>query len=275
MEHETIKGFTPWAIIISALIISLALYWNASTINGGLSNLRDSVDKIQINAAAPAANTGTTGQAQATAQAAAKTADLSFTSDAKLYPSEGSSNAKVTVTEFYDFQCPYCGMAYGKNYAAQYADLIGSEQKVRALEKSGDVKFVFATLAFLGNESVTAAQAAFCAGEQGKFIEMHDAIFNAQTPQEDSGKYSAANLSIIAKNVAGLDQAAFTKCFGSCTVEHASDCSYGQTLSQMNQNGFTSAGVQGTPTFYVNNVQSSGSWTELKAKLQAAGVQAS
>ena len=217
----------------------------------------------------PSANTGTQQQQaaaqQASGQQAAITVDASKFSDTTLYPTLGPSNAKDTVIEFADFQCPYCALATGlpswtsQSQYSQYSDLIGAAGKIEDMAKQGQVRFIYVSMSFLGQESVYAAQAGICANQQGKFWELHDAIFNASTgPQEDTGKYSVPNLEIIASKISGLDQNKFKNCLESNSTL-ADVQSIGQTAS--------SAGVSGTPFFVVNGQQVASSWSALQASL--------
>ncbi|MEK6828707.1 MAG: thioredoxin domain-containing protein, partial [Nanoarchaeota archaeon] len=147
-------------------------------------------------------------------------ADLAtFTSNPSLYPSLGPDDVTNVVVEFSDFQCPFCAMASGlpswvsgSQYQSQYGDLIGSAQKVQKMAKEGKLKFVYVSMSFLGEESVYAAEAGLCANEQGKFWEMHDAIFTAHDSKENNGKYSKDKLKIIAAKISGLDKTKFNSC---------------------------------------------------------------
>lgn len=83
----------------------------------------------------------------------------------------GSDSALVEVVEFADFECPACG-----NFATL------TEPDVRSrLVNSGQIRFRFMDFPLEGHANTRAAHnAAWCAGEQNKFWEMHDAIFQAQ-----------------------------------------------------------------------------------------------
>ncbi len=82
----------------------------------------------------------------------------------------GDPNAPVTIIEYGDYQCPFC--------ARFYTDV---EQFIRdEYIASGKVKMVFRNYAFLGPESVAAAEAAECAKDQGKFWEYHDQLYEAE-----------------------------------------------------------------------------------------------
>ncbi|MCX6749314.1 MAG: thioredoxin domain-containing protein [Candidatus Pacearchaeota archaeon] len=189
--------------------------------------------------------------------------DLSvFLDNPDLYPSLGPENAKDVVIEFSDFQCPFCAIVSGlpswlQTYQTQYADLINSAGKIQAMAEQGKLRFIYVPMSFLGEESVYAAEAAYCAHEQGKFWEMHDAIFTAHDSKENNGKYSIANLKILAKNIQGLDTSKFNKCLD--------DEKYATAVETTSSQASTAA--SGTPTFYVNGEKMSGSWTQLSAAL--------
>jgi len=116
----------------------------------------------------------------------------------------GNPNAPVKIIEYSDFQCPYC-KKFTDNTEAQIVD---------AYVKTGKVYFEYRALGFVGAESGRAAEAAYCAGDQGKFWEMHDAIF-ANQGAENSGALNDNHLLAFAKTISGLDIKKFSDCFGS------------------------------------------------------------
>jgi protein-disulfide isomerase len=139
-------------------------------------------------------------------------------------PSRGTPKAPVTIVEFSDFQCPYCVRARP------------AVKRVR--DEYGDrVRFVFRHFPLdFHAQAQKAGEAAACAGEQGKFWEMHDLLW------ENTSKLQVADLKAHAAAL-GLDGAAFGACLDS--GRHASlvesDLAAGQ--------GY---GVSGTPAFFVN-----------------------
>jgi len=143
-------------------------------------------------------------------------------------PSKGPATAKVTVAEFSDFQCPYCSRA---------------TPAVDALLKAypNDVKVVFFhyPLSFHEN-AMPSAIAAQCANLQGKFWEMHDKLFANQ------GALSADNFKAYAKDIA-LDEAKFTACLADPTTK---------AFVEKDMEMGNSAGVEGTPSFFLNGVSS-------------------
>jgi protein-disulfide isomerase len=111
----------------------------------------------------------------------------------------GSTNAPVTIDLYADFQCPYCG---------QFEPVV--EQLGPDYIDTGKVKVVFHNFAFIGDESVAAAQAAMCAGDQNKFWMFANDLYKHQGA-ENSGVFSSSNLKKLAA-AAGLDTAQFNSC---------------------------------------------------------------
>jgi len=144
-------------------------------------------------------------------------------------PFKGPEDAKVTVVEFSDFQCPYCSRAAGPT-----KELVEANEDVK-------VYFLHFPLSF-HKQAMPAALAAECAHQQDKFWEMHDKLFDNQSAL-DSGKYAAWAEEI------GLDKAKFEKCMADPKTEARvkADMAMGQE-----------AGVGGTPSFYINGVQHRG-----------------
>ncbi len=145
--------------------------------------------------------------------------------------SMGNSSAKVTVVEFADFQCPYC-----QNWFA-----VVEPQLVKDYVDTGKVKFVFRNFPFIGQDSVWAAEAAYCALDQNQFWQYHDYLYNHQG-QENSGAFSKANLESFAAKM-GLNTTQFDSCLES--DKYASKV-------QGDYNAGKNAGVTSTPSFFVN-----------------------
>ena len=147
-------------------------------------------------------------------------------------PAQGKSNAPVTIIEFADFRCPFCERFFGDAEKGILQDYVAT----------GKVKFYFRHYAFLGPASTVASEAAECANEQGQFWKFHDWMYNNQASESDTGYYSKDNLITYATNL-GLNKAKFANCLN--TDKYASavqqDLSEGQA-----------AGVQGTPTIFIN-----------------------
>ncbi len=146
-------------------------------------------------------------------------------------PSKGPENAPVTIIEFSDFECPYCSRA-----AKTIEQLFNNN--------AGRIRLVFRSypLPFHPNAK-KAAEAGLCANEQGKFWQLHDAMFaDQENLGVDAIKAKAA--------AAGLDAAAFATCLdsGKFAAQVEADMKVG-----------AEAGVEGTPVFIINGQLISGS----------------
>lgn len=177
----------------------------------------------------PAAGNNTTTQADTLAQRAAQGAALAVRSNDYIL---GDPTAPVTIIEFGDFQCPYCG-SFHQTVSPQLR-----EQYI----KTGKVKFIWRDFAFLGQESMDAARAARCAGEQEKFWDYHDYLFEHQNG-ENGGAFSIPNLKQFAR-ILGLNQTAFDRCIDDSQK-------YADAVLTDTKIG-REAGVNGTPTTFVN-----------------------
>ena len=137
---------------------------------------------------------------------------------------KGAANAKITLVEFSDFQCPYC---------SRFAPTLD-----QVMAKYGDrVRLVFRHLPLAIHPlAPKAAEASLCAEDQGKFWEMHDAMFRNQ------GALAAAGLKATAAGL-GLDAPAFASCLDSGTKSAA---------VQADAAAAHKAGIEGTPALFVN-----------------------
>lgn len=141
----------------------------------------------------------------------------------------GPADAKVTVIEYFDFECPPCGSYYPILNALE--------------EQHPDVRFVYRYFPLSGHmNAMNAALAAEAAAEQGKFVEMKKAIFEAQ---DEWGGKDAADASLFVKyaEAIGLDMQKWEAARESDAVQ--------KRVQDSLQNGVT-VGVRGTPTFYLN-----------------------
>ena len=118
----------------------------------------------------------------------------------------GSPDAPIKLEEYSDFQCPYCDR-FTKDTEAQIMD---------AYVTTGKVYFVYRSFgSWIGAESGDAAEAAYCAGDQGKFWEMHDIIFANQTG-ENVGNFTPKRLTAFAQTI-GLNATEYQSCFNGGT----------------------------------------------------------
>ncbi len=143
----------------------------------------------------------------------------------------GDPNAPIKIQEFSDFQCPYCAR-FHEETEQQIADTYVAD---------GTVYFVYRSFGnFIGAESKAAAEAAYCAGEQGKFWEYHDILFSNQTG-ENVGAFADRRLQAFAEALS-LDMDTFNSCLSSNK--------YADRVNQDRIDG-TAAGVTGTPAFLI------------------------
>lgn len=112
---------------------------------------------------------------------------------------------------------------------------------IKRYVESGKVKLVWHDFAWIGSESRQAAQAARCAGRQGKFWEYHDHLYNNQRG-ENRGQFSTDNLKRFAGEV-GLDGGSFSAC-----LERGEDL----PVIQQELTAARSEGITATPSFKLN-----------------------
>jgi protein-disulfide isomerase len=140
-------------------------------------------------------------------------------------PAKGPDNAPVTIVEFSDFECPFCLR-------------INPTLKQVMEEYEGQVRLVFRQFPLnnIHPNAQKAAEASLCADAQGRFWEMHDAMFD--NPRE----LAVADLKTRAAEI-GLDEEAFATCLdtGEFADKVTADLNAGRAL-----------GVSGTPALYIN-----------------------
>jgi protein-disulfide isomerase len=145
-------------------------------------------------------------------------------------PSKGPANAPVTIVEFSDYECPYCSRA---------------EEVVNRVMKDydGKVRLVYRDYPLpIHPQAQKASEAANCAGDQGKYWEMHEKLFaNQQALGIDALKGYAKDLK--------LDEAKFAKCLDS--GEKAKGIEDHRKAGEK-------LGVTGTPAFFINGLQLTG-----------------
>jgi protein-disulfide isomerase len=146
-------------------------------------------------------------------------------------PFKGTERAAVTIVKFEDFQCPYC-----KTVQSTYQELLKRYNgKVRLVHKD-------LPLDAIHPQARQAAEAARCAGDQGKFWEYHDTLY------ANSPKAAVEELKAYAKQV-GINVASFEQCFTSGKYKG---------LVQRDLSEGAQLGLTGTPTFFINGREMSG-----------------
>ena len=147
-------------------------------------------------------------------------------------PTDGPKDAKITVIEFSDFECPFCSR--GSNNIARLRRQYGNK-----------VRFIYKHLPLQNHPNAhLAAQASMAANEQGKFWEYHDKLFANQS------KLKRADLDRYAKEM-GLDMTKFKKALDS-----------GKYLEYVNNDvrQAQSMKVNGTPIYYINGFKIPGAY---------------
>jgi protein-disulfide isomerase len=140
----------------------------------------------------------------------------------------GEGDAPVTLYLYEDFQCPFCGQFDREMFPDLVDDYV----------RDGQVKVVAETMVFLGPDSITAARAAFAAGEQNLYWPYHTLLFENQG-EEDSGYVTDEFLRNLAEKTPGLDVAKWE--------DQRAGNSYTKELQAV-QSQAQSQGVSSTPT---------------------------
>lgn len=213
--------FLPISILVAAVMVGGAILF-ATLYKGG---------------SAPAAPAGAGNGNPVAAASTTVTAAQAMTlgpRDAIL----GNSNAPVTLIEYGDYQCPFCGQFFSQT----------ETQIVQNYVNPGKVRMVFRDFAFLGPESTAASEAAQCAEDQNKLWAYHDALYSAKVAddakggQEDDGFFSTAELLKLGQQT-GLNMTTFTSC-----VQNNTDAN----IVAQEKGAASAAGINSTPTFLIN-----------------------
>lgn len=141
------------------------------------------------------------------------------------------NGAATTIDVWEDPQCPVCKL---------FADANGSYLESLVREKKANVRYH--VLSFLGDESVRAANASFCAADEGQYLDFHKALYAVQSPLENSGFWSNETLVKMGKKI-GITSTTFESC-----VTKGSKVD----LVKANYDSMSKFGVQGTPTVFIN-----------------------
>jgi protein-disulfide isomerase len=178
-------------------------------------------------------------------------------------PSKGNAGAKITLVEVSDYHCPFC----------RRQTLQTLPQLMTEYVNSGKVRYVFVDypIAQLHPDAFKSHEAANCAGDQGKYWQMHESLF-ANAPVRD-----AAQLTAQAKTI-GLDVPKFSACLSG--GRHA--VAIRESIERMQQLGvggtpLTLIGLTpapGTPMKIVSSVYGAKPFPEFKAAIDAAIAQA-
>jgi len=164
----------------------------------------------------------------------------------------GDSSAKLWLIMVSDFQCPYCRQWHDEVFATVIRDYVAT----------GKVRLAYLNYPLSGHQNaMPAAEAAMCASVQGKFWDMHDAIFRTQNQWAELANPTAVFDSLATS----LGVAAGP--YRSCIASHAT-----RPMILADQARATSAGVRATPTFFLGSDQIEGAvpLPEFRAALDKA-----
>ncbi len=191
-----------------------------------------------------------------------QTADIigkPFTGDAvgQVRYSLGKADARVTVVEFSDYECPFCKM-FNQQTEAQF---------ISQFVDTGKVRFVFRDLPLQQHQNAfRAATAAACANDQGKFWDLHRLLFRAQDEWAALSSAAVQDKYADYANQIGLDGAALKACMvaGKHDATIRADADAGYALK-----------IGGTPSFFVGGYRYDAALPieALRAILKDAGVE--
>ncbi len=220
---------TPMAILLSAFVISVAIL-----MHGGVIKVGSTGGNIPKQAALP-------GEAVPQAPAPQPSVGTASVDDDPIL---GNKDAKITLVEFSDYECPFCKRHFDQVYPLLKKDYIDS----------GKVKLVFRDypLPFHDPMATFEANAANCAREQGgdsAYFKFHNAIFTKTT---SGGNGLTKDQVYQLAQDAGVNQAILKTC--------ADSEKYNDEIKKDVTDG-AAAGVSGTPSFIVGKSEASGSVT--------------
>ena len=211
------------AVLISVLLSAWGLYERTSlkidiaTLNNDIASIKADLKEIKSRPAQAARP----GQAPAPPPVIEKV--VSIDDD----PIKGDKNAPITIIEFSDYECPFCKRSYD-NVITQIDKEYISKGKVRLVFRDYPLPF--------HKKAIPAAIAANCAGEQGKYWEVHDFMF------EDQKTNLEISTIIDSAGDLGLNKAKFQACINDKSKEKeiTKDIEDGQKY-----------GVRGTPSYFI------------------------
>ena len=151
----------------------------------------------------------------------------------------GNPKGDITIVEFFDYHCGYCKRAFGP--------------LMNAVKDDGNIRLILKEFPILGPDSVVASHAALAAGKQGKYFEMHQALYRNKGDLDDQ------RIMEIARSI-GLDTAKLKRDMADPEIE--------KTIAR-NEKLASALGVKGTPGFIIGGKSHPGA---LDAEELAAAV---
>jgi len=145
-------------------------------------------------------------------------------------PPLGSESAPITIVKFGDYQCEACYHWFHNTRDTLIDNYI----------ETGKAKLVFVDMPFLGRDSITAAQASYCAEDQGKYWEYHTMLYTFQEVEAyDSGWADRDRLNSFASSL-NMNMDEFNECMDSSKYKNRVKANFDEAVNQ---------GAQSTPTF--------------------------
>ncbi len=217
----------PLSILLAAVIIGYSLVASAAAVAAGLENVTIAGAGNGSTVLPPAEN----GQGTLEPGPTKTMAELAATDYAGKI---GSDSAPLVMIEYSDFQCPFCR----RHYVATHQDL------VTKYVDTGKLQIIFKDFPLSFHPMAGPyANAARCAGEQGKYVEMHDKIFDEQQIIDPTGATVNSVTNDDIKSWAqelGLNTSTFNSCFDASKYQSNIDATFAEG---------SSVGVSGTPSF--------------------------
>ena len=235
------------AVFVCACVVSLAVSGQAAASDDALRREIEDLKKGQeaIQKDLQEIKRLLTNPSQAAAPRPAAAPALPATIDIAKEPIRGNERARIAVIEYSDYECPFCARYVANTYP----------EIDREYVKTGKIRYVFRDLPLsFHKQAFKAAEASHCAGEQGKFWEMHDRMF------QNSKELTLTDLPRHAGAV-GLDVPQFQQCLDSGRFATA------VTSDVTHANGI---GITGTPTFVIGVIEPNSSVVKVRTKLVGA-----
>jgi len=218
-QNGNLTRWLPWVLSVAAVMTAPAAYAQSAN---DISSLRKEVEAMKASQTEMQKNIKIIKDILMGKQPPLEGVVVS-TVGAQL---QGDAKAKVMLVEFSDYQCPFCGRYANDTYSKIIDDYV----------KTGKIRYALRNfpLEQIHPNAEKAAEAAECAGEQGKYWEMHERLFKNQS-QLDAKELPGHAV------VLGLDQDKFKQCVdtGKFTAKVKADIADGTKLN-----------VRGTPTFF-------------------------
>ena len=230
-------------IFVSALLLSGAIFMTGSGISSGLASLKEELSGVSLGSGsgeinvAPQPSTVPSPTPSPSPGSTVRMSELIDNAAASL----GSNDAQIVIVEYSDYRCPFCRRWFEDAKA----------QLDKEYVETGKVQFAYKDFPLSFHPMAqTYAEAARCAGEQDKYWEMHDKIF------EEQGKFGSGTVSNITEadvkgwaTEMGMNAESFNSCLDSGN--------YADEV-QANFNEGAQFGVSGTPSFFIGKKDGTG-----------------